>query len=632
MMRMRRMQAAVALCAVSALTIAAQADSPVGRAFTYQGELAQGGVPVHGNCDFQFRLWDAAVGGLQVGAMHALDNVAVVSGRVTVLLNDADQFGASPFDGKARFLEIAVRSPSGAGVFTTLSPRQELTPAPYASGLSLPFLGVSDDNLGSVFEIVNNDLGWAGVFRNNNPANTDATLNVTSMGGPAGQFLNDGGGLALSATAIGTADAVSAESFSGRAVYARILSAAAPAPATAVRALNLSLQPGTTGVWATSAGSGTGVHGQSLSGRAVFGETLSDFGFGVYGSGGGLMGIGVYGIHPALVGDAPGVDGVTNSASDGAAGVRGRATSDHTAGTRTYGVLGTSAAFMGVGVRGQGRTGVEGIGQNRGVFATASNTGGHGVRAEATYGVWGLGNDGGAGVVGEAGNGSTYGVWAIGAGGRLNQPALRADGGNGPAVYAIGGRAIEGEGTEFGVRGITWSPTGVGGTFANPGGGTALHVDGRAEVDGTLSVNVLEIMGGADLAERFEFDEEAEAGMVVEIDPDQPGKLRVSRTAYNKRVAGVISGANDLQAGIVLGDGPAGERHRPVAMSGRVWVRCDTRMQGVEPGDLLTTSDLAGFAKPVGNRAQADGAIIGKAMSRLPQGEDGLVLVLVNLQ
>ena len=51
----------------------------------------------------------------------------------------------------------------------------------------------------------------------------------------------------------------------------------------------------------------------------------------------------------------------------------------------------------------------------------------------------------------------------------------------------------------------------------------------------------------------------------------------------------------------------------------------------IKPGDLLTTSDIPGHAKKVTNQARAQGAVIGKAMSPLGEG-DGMVLVLVTLQ
>ena len=66
----------------------------------------------------------------------------------------------------------------------------------------------------------------------------------------------------------------------------------------------------------------------------------------------------------------------------------------------------------------------------------------------------------------------------------------------------------------------------------------------------------------------------------------------------------------------------------PVALSGRVWVYCDATRNPIQPGDLLTTSATPGHAMKVTNHTKAQGAIIGKAMTRLKSGR-GLVLVLV---
>ncbi len=631
--------------------------APVGQSFSYQGELVLNGDVINENCDFEFSLWDAPVAGNQIGATETQLDVELQNGRFSTMLNAAAQFGSSPFSGEARFLQIAVRHPAGVGPFVPLNGRQEMAPTPFAIGLSLPFQGIAENNLGSAFEIVNNDMGWAATFRNNNPANPDAALNVTSMGGPAGQFLNDSGGTSLVSRAVGSGVAFSATapgSGGSSAIHSVIDLPGAPAGSAAVRADNMSLNPATYGLLGTSAGSGYGVYGKSLSGYGVFGEATSDFGFGVYGRAMGRNGIGVYGIHPDNMGVNPGVDGLSQSMEAGAAGVRGRstATSGGTAGgpndpprggsgnptdprdphdaAALYGVLGQSIA--GIGVRGEGPVGVEGEGDEAGVTGIANDIGGYGVYGEGTYGVYGVGNDGAAGVTGVAGNSATIGIHAIGEGSALSAPALRADNLSGTGVFAMADRAIEGEGGQFGVRGATWDENGYGGVFTNFEGGIALRSTGDAVVDGTLTVNVLEILGGADLAERFTFSEDAEPGMVVEIDPAAAGNLQVSKSAYNKRVAGVISGANELDAGVVLGVTAAGPRDLPVALSGRVWVKCDTRQRGIEAGDLLTTSDMAGYAMPVIDRDKADGAIIGKAMSSLAQGEEGLVLVLVNLQ
>jgi hypothetical protein len=113
----------------------------MGTAFTYQGQLERDGNLVNENCDFQFSLWDAAgsgsppTGGTQIGGTNTKTNVEVSGGIFTIPdLN----FGDLAFKGDARWLQIAVRCPTGSGDYTTLSPRQPLNPAPYA--LALPGL------------------------------------------------------------------------------------------------------------------------------------------------------------------------------------------------------------------------------------------------------------------------------------------------------------------------------------------------------------------------------------------------------------------------------------------------------------------------------------------------------------
>ncbi len=163
--------------------------------------------------------------------------------------------------------------------------------------------------------------------------------------------------------------------------------------------------------------------------------------------------------------------------------------------------------------------------------------------------------------------------------------------------------------------------------FWNSSAGDLLSIRG----DGTVSVKVLEITG-ADLAEKFPTTDAVEPGMVVEIDPDTPGHLRKAQGAYNRRVVGVVAGANGLSKGIILGNLEGSENHTAIAMSGRVWVYADATERAIEPGDFLTTADKPGYAMAAGDLAQAQGAIIGKAMTRLEKGTTGMVLVVVNLQ
>ena len=99
---------------------------PMGTAFTYQGQLKESAVPVNDTADFEFTLWDASSNGTQIGS-DGVSGVDVVDGLFTVVLD----FGGGQFAGDARWLQIAVKG-SGDPGFTTLSPRQELTPTPHA--------------------------------------------------------------------------------------------------------------------------------------------------------------------------------------------------------------------------------------------------------------------------------------------------------------------------------------------------------------------------------------------------------------------------------------------------------------------------------------------------------------------
>ena len=149
---------------------------------------------------------------------------------------------------------------------------------------------------------------------------------------------------------------------------------------------------------------------------------------------------------------------------------------------------------------------------------------------------------------------------------------------------------------------------------------------------GLVTVKVLRINGGADLAEPFPMKEEKlEPGSVVVIDEEQTGHLKLSSTAYDTRVAGIISGANGIQPGLSLHQQGAMEGTQEVALTGRVYVKADATGGPIKPGDLLTTSATPGHAMKVRDPSRAQGAILGKAMSVLKDGT-GMVLVLVTLQ
>ncbi len=109
-------------------------------AFTYQGRLTENGVPAGGSNDLRFVIFDAPTNGNQISTNLTLDDVPLTNGLFTVALD----WGAAVFDGSERWLEVRVRPGNAGGSYTTLSPRQRLTSAPYAlhSGSASNLLGV----------------------------------------------------------------------------------------------------------------------------------------------------------------------------------------------------------------------------------------------------------------------------------------------------------------------------------------------------------------------------------------------------------------------------------------------------------------------------------------------------------
>jgi len=154
---------------------------------------------------------------------------------------------------------------------------------------------------------------------------------------------------------------------------------------------------------------------------------------------------------------------------------------------------------------------------------------------------------------------------------------------------------------------------------------------------GTVNAKSLQLTGGSDVAEPYKIAPSRNVaplpGMVVSIDPDQTGQMRVCTRAYDPAVGGIISGANGIHPGVVLRQaGTVADGALPIASLGRVWCWCDADAGGtITPGDLLTTSDTPGHAMRASDYGKAKGAILGKAMSPLKTGK-GLVLVLVTLE
>ncbi|HJW38164.1 MAG TPA: hypothetical protein VJ420_06075, partial [Candidatus Udaeobacter sp.] len=135
----------------------------------------------------------------------------------------------------------------------------------------------------------------------------------------------------------------------------------------------------------------------------------------------------------------------------------------------------------------------------------------------------------------------------------------------------------------------------------------------------------------ADCAEDFEVfgTDKVEPGTVMVLHPD--GALAESQSAFDKRVAGVISGAGDYKPGIVLDKKQTSNNRQPVALMGKVFCKVDAQFGAIEVGDLLTTSSTPGHAMKTSDPFKAFGAVIGKALRPLPSGQ-GLIPILIALQ
>lgn len=199
------------------------------------------------------------------------------------------------------------------------------------------------------------------------------------------------------------------------------------------------------------------------------------------------------------------------------------------------------------------------------------------------------------------------------------------------------GRGVQGNGPEAGVGG--WSEAGSG-VLAQTSTGMALHAqggtglagvfDGNVQINGTLTATV-DMVLGADCAEEFDITAtgEIEPGTVMVL--DEGGALRPSQQAYDKKVAGVISGAGDYRPGLILDKQQARPDRKPVALLGKVYCKVDAQYACIEVGDLLTTSPTPGHAMKADDPFKAFGAVIGKALRPLQAGQ-GTIPILIALQ
>jgi len=342
---------------------AGQGSAPaaaVGTGFTYQGRLTAGGNPANGQYDFRFTLFDALTGGNQIGNQLSLANQTVSGGLFTVSLD----FGASAFQGDARYLQIEVRQ-TGGGTYTLLTPRQPLTPAPYALGLR-PGATISGA-LASPLFTANNTGSNTGVYGASSSGSGGEFSSATGYGvhasGGTGVYATGGNGI----YSIGTASngvglwGVANTGTTAKGVYGTSTSGF--------------------GIYGSStAANGAGVYGTSTSSYGVSGAATGSTGGGVYGSGGSA---GVFGT--SVISNAYGVWGVAYTGSDsrGVYGYSGPGYGLFGGSGTGLGIYGTTAANNGTGILGfanAGATsaGVSGVsGNGYGIYGSSSGWAGY---------------------------------------------------------------------------------------------------------------------------------------------------------------------------------------------------------------------------------------------------------------
>ncbi|MGA7413334.1 MAG: hypothetical protein WBW33_22860 [Bryobacteraceae bacterium] len=294
----------------------------------------------------------------------------------------------------------------------------------------------------------------------------------------------------------------------------------------------------------------------------------------------------------------PGVKGTNSVAGNGIFGdsTLGDAVVGFAHASGKAGVLGLSPDGNAVAGISDNGTGVFGQGTAFGVVGTSTT--GEGVHAHS---------DSGNAVHGDSGQSDAVVGLAL-ASGKAGVLGLSP---NGNAVVGI---SDNGTGV-FGQGGL------LAGSFVGP-----VLVQGNLQVIGDI------FLPGADCAEQFDIagPEQLEPGAVVVIGSD--GSVRLGREAYDKKVAGVISGAGEHRPGIVLDKkGSSGDGRASVALVGKVYCKVDAGYSPIGVGDLLTTSLTPGHAMRASDPFQAFGAVIGKALRPWTEG-CGLIPILIALQ
>jgi YD repeat-containing protein len=575
---------AVATIGLESLAPVATAGS-MGPTFTYQGRLTDGGSDVTDPVDLEFRLFDAASGGAQVGLTVFVDDYVPSEGLVSLDLD----FGAESFDGDERWLEVTVEG-------TPLTPRQSLRAAPYANfALNAPFnvngsdvyytggnvgIGTSDpDGLLHVDGRIRSSGAGAGLTVYN-PENENASFNFNWLdnvarwrvgGNGAGanggfdfQRIGDQSMFRIAGNGnvgIGITDPVDDLHINDNDAVLRLMSSSG---GTWGSTINLTEQIGGTPsnnwqIIRSTSGSGSTLrfrydpNGDNSHSTRM---TIDDLG-----------NVGINTTTPdarlQVVQTDPNEPAALITSSDSLLGLP-------TLDVRNFG-SGHGAQFV----------------------ADPLGTSGDGVRG-ITHGT-------GAGVYGVADVGDGVGVFA--------------EAGNGGAIPFVANY----DGPAGGDLAI----------FRFLGNNRArINDNGRGYFNGGTQT------GGADVAEAFEVEgvvSDYEPGDVLVISTERDRTVAISVEPYSTLVAGVHA----TKPGVLLSERHIDACHDDTVPMGVVGV-VPTKVSGengpIRRGDLLVTSSIPGHAMKGTDRGRMIGAIIGKALEEFDGSGTGVIRVMVNVK
>lgn len=573
-----------------------------GTAFTFQGVLRKDGVPATGRHDLAFALFDAEDDGQPRGRDQILTNVEVVDGLFAVQLD----FGDDGFDGSPRWLQIAARAGGTGGPFVSLSPRTPILPTPHAihathvdaAGLrgQIGTTQIAPGSVGkphivptaSLWDRANADISYSA-----GNVGIQVTNPMVAIGYPPGweglhirSRLNHGLGI-----------------IQGKGSARLHLHADENFPGVAQ---DFIIANGSDQISLMWLGVGLANRLQAMTIRTN-----------------GWIGIGTP--NPATPLEVAGVVTATGFNGDGSGLTGLRA--DRVTGALPDNALPATAARRAGGNTFSGNqlftTGRVGIGTNvpqSALHLVDSEDTELSIQSARNNRRWTLQASGGTD--------------ASGLGGSFQ--LIDRTAGAARIVALTDGRIGIGTSSPTERLQVAGNIRATGSVVVQNSAGTekaSMGIDSNG--NGKMVCDYIQINGGADIAEPFEVraSQAIEPGMIVAIDPDRPGELRLCSRAYDPTVAGIISGANGVRPGLTLQqEGTLATGRHPVALTGRVWCHADADAAGgIVPGDLLTSAEEPGHAMKASDRSRAFGAIIGKAMTPLPKGK-GLVLVLVSLQ